>query len=177
MRILIFMNLRRGGEDVSAWRAFSALSNSAPVTNLGIRERRLGLPLPEATQATQKWIESCVGPHERCQKNVQPRVYPTRLLKVGKDKIRLVLSATNKLSGSYATLSYCWGPKETHNWPRLSDTNFSTFERGISIANLPIAFQEAIQFLKSLSIHNHLISYLWIDSFCTIQEGQGSAED
>lgn len=65
----------------------------------------------------------------------------------------------------------------THTWPRLSDSKLAEFQRGIKIASLPIALQESIDFLTRLSIQGTPITYIWIDSFCIVQDGPTSAAD
>ncbi|KAF4625534.1 hypothetical protein G7Y89_g12632 [Cudoniella acicularis] len=101
---------------------------------------------------------------------MQPTSYPTRLLELGESTVRLVLPAEEKLSGPYATLSYCLGPNPT--FINLAPSNLRELQVGIIQADLPIAFQESIHFIKGLPIR-----YVWIDTLCIIQSGPGSVKD
>lgn len=159
-----------GGQEIRYSRDLVAIPNSILATVVNVRERKSGIPLLKASQAAQNWIGNCLNMHEHCQKNIQPESYPTRLLELGESTIRLVLSVEETLSGPYAALSYCWGPNPT--FYRLKASNFHELQLGIFYTELPKAFQEAIEFIKSLSI-----KYLWIDSLCVIQSGPGSTED
>ena len=126
---------------------------------------------PDISQCAQKWLSDCRSTHEKCRNNSRAAPYPTRLLKLGESAVRLILPGEEKgLSGPYAALSYCWGPNPT--FLRLSAESMNKFRTGIPYSDLPTAFHEAAQFVKSLSI-----LYLWIDSLCVIQYGPGSDED
>jgi hypothetical protein len=136
----------------------------------GAHSRGLVIPIAESLQAARKWMNICLEEHRQCQKHNQPAVYPTRLLKLGSHKFRLITSRETKLLGPYAALSYCWGP--TPNFIRLTAENFQELRLGLPYSSLPIAFQEAVQYLKGLNIQ-----YLWIDALCIIQYGLGSSDD
>lgn len=81
-----------------------------------------------------------------------------------------LISSTGQISGPYAALSYCWGPNPT--FLCLTSLNQTELEGGTSYRDLLVAFQEAIDILRGLSIQ-----YLWIDALCIIQSGPGSMED
>lgn len=84
--------------------------------------------------------------------------------------VRLVTTSEKPLSGPYATLSHCWGRQLTFN--TLTADNLSTWTRRIPREELAPTFLHAIQVTARLGIR-----YLWIDSLCILQKGEGSAED
>lgn len=140
-------------------------------TNLTIADRKGAIPLSESADTVRKWISTCSLQHSRCLKNVNPTSYPNRLLEVGKSGIRLVPTRQENVHGPYVALSYCWGPPP-HNFLRLTSSNMDRFQVGIKDEQLPVAFQEAISFIRLLNIR-----YIWIDCLCIIQDGPGSKED
>ena len=146
------------------------MPSSNLVADFNIRNRMSAIPLSDATQAAQRWMNDCLNWHTECQRNTQPQVYPTRLLELGEFTMRMILSAEQNLSGPYAVLSYCWGPDPT--FLRLTASNLQELKAGILYSDVPTVFREAIHFVKSLSIH-----YVWIDSLCIIQSGLGGTED
>ncbi|KAB8223277.1 heterokaryon incompatibility protein-domain-containing protein [Aspergillus novoparasiticus] len=144
---------------------------STHITNdFSVRARPPSLQLDRAIPSAQRWINGCLDGHEKCPKDTQPMSYPTRLLKIEESSVRLVLPAEDVVSGSYAALSYCWGPNPS--FLRLSDSNLQTLRDGVSYSTLPLAYQEAIKVMRAIGIQ-----YLWIDSLCIIQIGPGSEED
>jgi hypothetical protein len=70
---------------------------------------------------------------------------------------------------SYNTLSHRWGVDLLIT---LTAENFQQFLSSIPISMLPKTFQDAIEVTRKLGAR-----YLWIDSLCTMQSGNGSAED
>ncbi|KAH8691778.1 heterokaryon incompatibility protein-domain-containing protein, partial [Phaeosphaeriaceae sp. PMI808] len=73
------------------------------------------------------------------------------------------------LQGAYMTLSHCWGNLRITT---LTDDNLAGFCSKIEFSCLPKTFQDAIVTTRRVGIR-----YLWIDSLCIIQEGEGSKED
>ncbi|GME29242.1 hypothetical protein B0T10DRAFT_541246 [Neofusicoccum parvum] len=167
--VCVYLRLVKDGAETERYRTFQAVPSSAIVANLGIR-RREALPVSEAAAAARSWMGRCLAGHERCQGNASPRSYPTRLLELGRSSMRLVLPAEERPSGPYVALSYCWGANPT--FPRLTASRLEEFRAGIPYCDLPIAFREAADFVKRLSMR-----YLWIDSLCIVQSGPGSIED
>ena len=60
-----------------------------------------------------RWLDDCLVNHESCkQTEGQASFYPSRLIDVGSEEsLDIVLrdSREYKLTGSYITLSHCWG--------------------------------------------------------------------
>lgn len=160
----------RDGERIGVYKSLLALSTSDSFQTFAVRNRQSIISLRDALRTAQKWMSDCLNGHEQCQKKVQPQTYPTRLLDLREDTIRIILPAESTISGPYAALSYCWGPNPT--FLQLTAAKFPEFQVGIPYSDLPLAFQEAIDFTKRLSIQ-----FLWIDSLCIIQSGPSSAQD
>ncbi|KAK1847904.1 heterokaryon incompatibility protein [Colletotrichum chrysophilum] len=141
-------------------------------TNPSIGSRNGKLPASESLQSAREWMRLCSGTHEDCRGPNQPDTFPTRLLKIGVTGVKLILTKDKKPTGTYAALSYCWGPPP-YNFPRLTTSNMDEMlESEIPNATLPLAFRQAISFVQGLGIH-----YVWIDCLCIVQEGTKSAED
>jgi len=68
----------------------------------------------------------------------------------------------------YISLSHRWGSAEM---PRLTATNMSSYRTGAPIADLPQTFRDAIAITRRLKAR-----YIWIDSLCIIQEGDGGKD-
>lgn len=72
-----------------------------------------------------------------------------------------------KISGKYATLSYCWGEPE-----KALTTTPETMQQhmaSISFSELPSCLQDAVQVARKLKIR-----YLWIDALCIVQGDDGA---
>jgi hypothetical protein len=83
--------------------------------------------------------------------------YPTRLLQLIEDHIRLAFTSQHRPSGPYATLSHRWGAKP---FECLMAENITTFEAGVPIARFPLTFQHVMRAAQSLGIQ-----YLWFDTY------------
>ncbi|KAK2752251.1 heterokaryon incompatibility protein [Colletotrichum kahawae] len=128
--------------------------------------------MPESLQAAQEWMRLCSETHEDCKGPHHPDTFPTRLLEIGVTGVKLILTKVKKPTGTYAALSYCWGPPP-YKFPRLTTSNMDEMlESEISNTMLPPAFREAISLTRELGIH-----YIWIDCLCIVQEGTKSAAD
>lgn len=160
----IFIDLAATTNSITSYdfRAFLVFPKSMLPASFNILNRQTSIPTSEAAEAARKWMNLCLHEHKQCQQHTQPLSYPTRLLDLGDAMTKLVLSAERKLSGPYAALSYCWGPNP--NFLRLTTSNFRDLQAGVLYSDLPIAFRQAIQLIKGLSIR-----YVWIDSLCIIQ--------
>ena len=124
-----------------------------------------------------KWIHECEYEHDVCSRRsatANVEWYPTRLLDLdafpeNSGKIQLCLSADAKPKGSYMTLSHRWGLNTVFT---LTGENRDTLMQSISVDLLPKTFVEAIEVTRKLGAR-----YLWIDSLCILQSGEGSKED
>ncbi|KAH8808826.1 heterokaryon incompatibility protein-domain-containing protein [Xylogone sp. PMI_703] len=111
------------------------------------------------------WLKECTTHHSKCNSNLgDPTWYPSRLLDVGlpsDSNVRLCVTKEEPPSGSYVTLSHCWG---TLPIIQLKKSNITTFKNQIPQSELTRTFLEAIQVTRRLGIR-----YLWIDSLCILQ--------
>lgn len=103
----------------------------------------------------------CQEEHSSCSEGMKQGWYPTRLLDVSKDEIRLCNSNDGPLSGSYATLSHCWGTEE---FAVLTTKTLSDLQGGWPMSFFPLTFQQTIITIRRLGIR-----CLWIDCYCIIQ--------
>lgn len=138
-----------------------------------------GLP---ALELCRSWIQNCTENHDRC-KGLHPGPgspwWPTRLLYVGglseshlgvEDlsslSIQLHVTQDKQLSGSYMTLSHCWGV--SGEMLKLTmDTYEHRKKNGFSFAELPKTFQDVVRLSRFLGN-----DYIWIDSLCIIQHSK-----
>lgn len=120
------------------------------------------------------WLNDCKKNHKTCENVYAHRRaewYPKRLIAVeGHDsQVRLLESTKEQIIRGYATLSHVWG---TTPFTTLTSDNYELLKSNIEISTIPRSFREAILACRNLSIE-----YLWIDSLCIVQSGDGSEED
>ena len=113
------------------------------------------------TELAKGWLMNCQDQHLSCSKHVEMDWYPTRLLNVSADPIRLRISSEGQISGPHATLSHCWG---TELFWVLSKETMSQLLEGVPLTAFPNTFQQAITTVRRLGI-----DYIWIDCYCIIQ--------
>lgn len=115
-------------------------------------------------------IQDCDLNHLRCHLGVDgkltteiPRL-PTRVIDVGSIKPprapRLFISKGQK--GKYASLSHCWGGQR---WLATTSSTIYEMQDGFELDHIPRTYADAITVTRSLGLQ-----YLWIDSFCIIQD-------
>jgi len=95
---------------------------------------------------------------------------PPRLLDLIDQVPRLLLRERGMPKGPYTALSYCWGPNPT--FLKLTAEDLNQMCLRVLLDDLALAFQHAVMITKRLSIN-----YLWIDSLCILQSGEGSSAD
>lgn len=123
-----------------------------------------------------KWLEYCDSNHTSCQEYAQKgdlNWYPTRLIDISGwaqevtavtgVPCKIVKGTTVPLGQRYITVSHRWG---TSNVARLTASNLSSWMAEVPTAVLSKTFQDCFDTAKRLGVH-----YVWIDSFCIIQEG------
>ncbi|SPQ27379.1 47706c7b-ad31-4a35-93f1-f33c2c5b8199 [Thermothielavioides terrestris] len=194
-------SLRDALEDAAVVVKTASLGADGPrffITGVWPAERPSPLPAPVATRAgaaavrgsndkhtgsaaavalARQWLDTCRAHHHLCKQQdavqVSPNVLPTRLLDLGvvgkhdADDIALrTIRKDEDLGGSleYATLSYRWGgPQPT----ATTTANLEQRHRRIRLRALPRLFREAIAFTRRMGVR-----YLWIDSFCIVQDSK-----
>lgn len=116
----------------------------------------------------RSWLENCHRSHADCicKKDAETRNWkPTRLIKIDTEHCRLCVGDEIPQDVRYATLSHCWGL--VANKVVLTTRNINAFkERLPDLAQLK-TFDDAIAITRKLGIE-----YLWIDSFCIIQDSR-----
>ncbi|KAK1754609.1 heterokaryon incompatibility protein-domain-containing protein [Echria macrotheca] len=109
------------------------------------------------------WLQDCLCEHEKCRL-AEPASLPTRVVDIGSvtGKESPVLYVSKGERVPYATLSYCWGA----NMRCLTTKEtISRFQEGISLAEMPATFRDAVLITRRLGIR-----YLWIDALCIVQD-------
>lgn len=124
-------------------------------------------------KVAKEWLETCKEKHT-CDKEhatQEPGWYPDRLIHVGnsEEEPRLVLRS-DRPDGPYAALSHCWG--DDPQFLMLTSTNVEEFRQEIPLEEVAASFRDAIITCRRLGI-----PYIWIDSLCILQSGEGSQED
>jgi len=130
---------------------------------------------PGVAQLAKMWLESCRNLHSRCEKVYpmrNPKWYPRRLLLTSDENgsIRLLDTAKTPPKGPYATLSHSWGKDPA--FCKLTDANLEDYQKNLPLSLLPRSFLDAVTTCSRIGLE-----YLWVDSLCIIQEGQGSEDD
>ena len=124
----------------------------------------------------RSWLASCDKHHRDCQQLRQQRgsaaaaMMPTRVLRVDGSSMKVYLVDTlPEQTGRYIALSHRWG--KSHRLT-LTHGNHLALRGGISIAEIPQTFQDAIAVCRSLGV-----AYLWIDSLCILQDDAADWEN
>lgn len=129
---------------------------------------------PQVLGVAGKWLKRCLEEHTECEaveySSGAPWV-PKRLLDLALDagEVRLIETKDEKPEERYATLSHCWGEDPICC---LTADNMDEWHEKIPLDVLTNTFRDAIAATRMLNIR-----YLWIDSLCIQQAGQGSTED
>ncbi|RFN53395.1 het-domain-containing protein [Fusarium flagelliforme] len=108
------------------------------------------------------WIEACEKAHKKCSEATD--FTPLRLLdlQTGSETWVQLVSVVDV---RYACLSHCWGSTRSKHLTRRD--NLTQNEKGIPLTELPKTFQDAVEITRALGIR-----YLWIDTFCIIQDDE-----
>lgn len=108
-------------------------------------------------------INACLKKHNTCEDTSVSNL-PTRVVDVNYAPQRVRIISTNGASGTYITLSHCWGDPGLMS-TKLTAHNLEEYmNEGISIEDLSRTFRDAVELTKDLGV-----SYLWIDSLCIVQ--------
>ncbi|KAK3293773.1 uncharacterized protein B0H64DRAFT_376637 [Chaetomium fimeti] len=125
----------------------------------------------------QAWIRDCES-HPRCKQTVSGRAIdayqaelPARCIELsarGSDIVARVIS-TEGMRGSYITLTHRWN-LETERC-KTTAANCDQRQRGLDLRHLPRLFTDVFAIAARLGV-----GYIWIDSLCIIQDGDGGAD-
>jgi hypothetical protein len=146
--------------------SITPISDSSHITDVHESAMAAGRSLhtesSEALHLASLWLKECTTRHDSCARLSKPTWYPTRLLEVVDDTVRLVVTAEQDLHGPYLTLSHRWGfvpPKLM-----LTPESVSFLKNGLDIAALEPTFRDALVVTRSLGFQN-----MWIYLFCILQ--------
>lgn len=170
---LIILPGLNGQQKTEVWQYLSILAVSQPKRpiSISVGERQPGAnrPISDVANMARTFVSPCVGEHEQCNARRDSTYYPTRLLELGKSTAKIIHSSIDGAIGPYVALSYCWGPEP--KFIRLTASNKDELQAGVPLDHLPVAFQEAIDLVKSLGYR-----YIWIDCLCIIQDSKDDWE-
>lgn len=115
-------------------------------------------------------MQECSEQHQ-CLANIDTNWYPTRLVEwLPNDRFRIVRSDSNSFTPGhgYITLSHRWGE---NSFNKLTTESLSGFQDGRPISTLRKTFQDTLMVAQRMNIQ-----YVWIDSLCIIQDGDGGED-
>jgi Heterokaryon incompatibility protein (HET) len=122
----------------------------------------------EQVRVASEWLRECEESHAECAGFAHKSTrLPSRLVRVNEQQdplIQIVDSRNTDISGTYTTLSYCWGLSTAFT---LLSTNIDQMKAGIPVQSLPKTLRDAVTFTRKLKI-----PYLWVDSLCIIQDSE-----
>ncbi|KAF2727901.1 HET-domain-containing protein [Polyplosphaeria fusca] len=113
------------------------------------------------------WFMTCLNNHRTLCHSMSENCLklPYRVLDIGSDHDQaVVLREHIESEACYACLSHCWGGSEPL---KTMKATLETHKRGIRWGDIPATFQDAIAFVRSLTIR-----YIWIDSLCIVQDDE-----
>lgn len=120
------------------------------------------------------WFQNCRVSHQSCNgaygNPLEPCVYPSRLVELTGDGVKVISSETVAQPLQYMTLSHVWG-QNPENQLRLHSSRLDTFSQGLPDRELPQLFRKGVHIARYLNIR-----YLWIDSLCILQRS-GDLQD
>ncbi|KAE9367060.1 HET-domain-containing protein [Stipitochalara longipes BDJ] len=137
---------------------------------------------PKALEAirwsrVQTWIDKCNSSHSICKLRCSSSdFFPTRVIYVPfgptapEARYHLLdtrIQTPTSLGSRYVTLSHCWGTPKKPPYRTTSQNIAERLRTGISAADLPPTFKDAINATRQLRI-----PFVWIDSLCIIQGDQ-----
>ncbi|KAI5357458.1 putative heterokaryon incompatibility [Septoria linicola] len=148
--------------------------NTLPLSNdhLLARVQATSAADDQCFKLASDWLTECREKHAVCRETYQAVTrMPTRLLDVGLDEnlslqpdalIRLVQG--QRCKGSYAALSYCWGPDRGF---LLTHQSEAMLRQGFKISDMPGSLRDAVIVARRTKI-----PYVWIDALCIYQDQQ-----
>lgn len=175
----LFFELLSSSYGYIHWCAFSfrdppqSPGTQSAVANLGLMEcyqAPVSSSDPRLARPVQSWLHVCVDEHTGSAATQDTRYRPPRLLCIESGILKLVKGYECPKNSDWATLSHCWGPDP--EFLTLTPANLSQFELDIPLDSLPPTFRDAVKFCESIKIN-----FIWIDSLCIVQQGEGSRED
>jgi len=148
---------------------YSRSYQGLPAAKSAIRHtEKVFQPIHPMCDESVAWVHShlddCCKKHTKCAGNDE-KLLPTRLLHICRSSegiFEVKLQDTKGLRGRYVCLSHRWGGSDT---AQTTQNTYTQMFSGLAWSSTPKTFQDAIAFVHTLGI-----SYLWIDSYCIIQD-------
>lgn len=112
--------------------------------------------------AIRKWIQTCLGEHDRCRGDGVIPELPTRYLDIGTGDHNAVKVVTSDgARGEYACLSHCWGGKSECT---LTAKTMALFTKFVPRRVLPPVFSNAVAVCRRLGIRRDfpLLTRAWV---------------
>ncbi|KAF2823084.1 hypothetical protein CC86DRAFT_423210 [Ophiobolus disseminans] len=134
----------------------------------------------------KEWLNGCLKNHERCTRFAGlsgRKVYQARLIDISKPRLRLVRrdQIHQNWGLQYMTVSHRWCQPgddvgnakggSADITPKLFSNDLESKTLEFDIRSLPQLFQQCISLARELNIR-----YVWIDSFCVIQDDKSDLE-
>jgi hypothetical protein len=172
-----YLNLNVSFAGRSVWTTLVPLPKIQPMPLAGMLPRlRDTYAAPPSTgghqalQLARSWLDECLQNHQHCGAKQELDYVPPRLFDLRDDSVRLLETAESIRAVKYATLSHCWGLNPTNI--KLSTKNLEELKEMIPLEILPKTFQDAVITCRQIGAE-----FLWIDSLCILQDGEGSKND
>ncbi|KAF3039730.1 hypothetical protein E8E12_005904 [Didymella heteroderae] len=167
-------------EDVSS-DGIIKLVHTHNALRAGYGGRRLTLPRQQGRDPLDDpFYQIPIVQHDSAYSERGFAVFPTRVLDLGGLKdinsppgwVRLI-HAEERSSDNYITLSHCWdslseSQKRTHC---TTQENLGRRRQGFHVSELPKTFKDAVKVARAIGV-----PYLWIDSLCIVQYGDGGED-
>ncbi|OIW35314.1 HET-domain-containing protein [Coniochaeta ligniaria NRRL 30616] len=112
----------------------------------------------------RSWLRTCLTSHRKCQKPSHAFM-PKRVLQLSRDVSReafTVRLCVDQQPGQYVALSYCWGGDQPY---KTTKARMQSGQFDLAWEEIPKTIQDAVVVTAALGLQ-----YLWIDSFCIIQD-------
>ena len=115
-----------------------------------------------AIAQVKAWLEACES-HANCSP-MHGVPLPTRVIQVSprESPTRSRIRSTNKTTGRYAALSYCWGGPQPGS---LTKHNFVQYSSALPLDDLSQTVRDAIEVARKVGVE-----YLWVDALCILQD-------
>lgn len=114
-----------------------------------------------------RWRHTCEMQHRSCNEATFNQILPSRVLELldpsDEKKGARLTETQNKMQGTYACLSYCWGSFAQTG--RTTRGNLSSHLEAIPFHELPDTVIDTIRLCYKLGFR-----YLWVDRLCIVQD-------
>jgi hypothetical protein len=147
----------------------SKAEQSAAASNIGTaRHVSDNSSNEECINLAISWLSGCLSTHSSCRRASVSKL-PTRVISVGscEDEVKLETETSN-INAEYVALSHVWGRLLPI---RLTSATLEELRQKVVFDDASKTLREAVEVTRRLGI-----PYIWIDSLCIIQEGDGGED-